>query len=188
MAIDTSILPDEAQYTALGHLHRPQKLEDGERKIYYSGSPLQYSRDEINYSKCIYLINIDSDCTEVEEIYLDNYKPIEVWRCSDIDEALARCEDIDRELWLYLEIETSQGLTQTDIRDLKSLHQDILQIRPIFPEDREKIEEMEDYRDLSVDQLFEKYYREEKGSEPSDELMELFYNILNEAGDINETD
>lgn len=45
-------------YTALGHLHRCQKVTD---RMYYSGSPLAYSFDEADDEKCV--LSIDIDCT-----------------------------------------------------------------------------------------------------------------------------
>ena len=43
-------------YVALGHLHRCQRITD---RMYYSGSPLPYSFDESEDSKCVLSINID---------------------------------------------------------------------------------------------------------------------------------
>ena len=45
-------------YVALGHLHRCQRITD---RMYYSGSPLPYSFDESEDSKCV--LSIDIDCT-----------------------------------------------------------------------------------------------------------------------------
>lgn len=45
-------------YTALGHLHRCQKVTD---RMYYSGSPLAYSFDEADDPK--YVLSVDIDCT-----------------------------------------------------------------------------------------------------------------------------
>ena len=45
-------------YVALGHLHRCQRVTD---RMYYSGSPLPYSFDESNDTKCV--LSIDIDCT-----------------------------------------------------------------------------------------------------------------------------
>ena len=42
LVVDKHDLPQKAQYTALGHLHKPQKASE-RLNVYYSGSPLQYS-------------------------------------------------------------------------------------------------------------------------------------------------
>ena len=47
---------DIFDYTALGHLHRPQDC--GDKRIRYSGSPLKYSFSEVNDSKTVTLITL----------------------------------------------------------------------------------------------------------------------------------
>ena len=47
---------DIFDYTALGHLHRPQDC--GDKRIRYSGSPLKYSFSEVNGSKTVSLITL----------------------------------------------------------------------------------------------------------------------------------
>ena len=45
-------------YTGLGHIHKPQKVSE---KIYYAGSPLPYSFDEIKYEKSFLKIEITEE-------------------------------------------------------------------------------------------------------------------------------
>ena len=47
---------DIFDYTALGHLHRPQDC--GDKRIRYSGSPLKYSFSEVNDSKTVSFITL----------------------------------------------------------------------------------------------------------------------------------
>lgn len=46
-------------YTALGHLHKPQNMKKTDFIVRYSGSPLKYSFDEANHDKGITLVEID---------------------------------------------------------------------------------------------------------------------------------
>lgn len=46
-------------YTALGHLHKPQTMKKTGYVVRYSGSLLKYSFDEVNYSKGVTIVNID---------------------------------------------------------------------------------------------------------------------------------
>lgn len=48
--INSSSLPSDADYIALGHLHKNQKVSE-KLKAYYSGSPIQYSKSERIYTK-----------------------------------------------------------------------------------------------------------------------------------------
>jgi len=50
---------EDFQYVALGHLHRPQKMEAG--RLCYSGSLMKYSFDEAKQDKGAYLVEIGQD-------------------------------------------------------------------------------------------------------------------------------
>lgn len=62
--IDADIF-DAFDYTALGHIHRPQSLREN---IRYCGSPLKYSFSEANYDKSLTII--DSDDFSVKKLQL----------------------------------------------------------------------------------------------------------------------
>lgn len=189
LAVDAEMLPD-AQYIALGHLHRPQRIRNSSKKAYYSGSPLQYSRSEMYYSKAVFLVDVKAGQeAEVEELHLHNYKAIEVWECESIEDALQQCYDKqDGERWVYVDIHTDRTLTGAEIKEMKSLRRDIVQIHPIFPgESEEKLEEMEDYRNLNIEELFTAFYRSRIGEEPPEEIMEIFYQVIQEEGEDSET-
>lgn len=51
----------EYNYTALGHLHKPQNMKKTDFVVRYSGSPLKYSFDEANHDKGITLAEIDCE-------------------------------------------------------------------------------------------------------------------------------
>lgn len=46
-------------YVALGHIHKPQKI--GEGNCYYAGSPLKYSFSECHQVKCVNLVTIEKE-------------------------------------------------------------------------------------------------------------------------------
>ena len=56
---------DGFQYVALGHLHRPQRLEGG--RLSYSGSLMKYSFDEATQQKGIYCVDLDGAGTVRQE-------------------------------------------------------------------------------------------------------------------------
>ena len=47
--INGSYLPKEAQYIALGHVHKPQVVPGTNKRARYSGSPLHYNKKEIMF-------------------------------------------------------------------------------------------------------------------------------------------
>lgn len=52
---------EEYDYTALGHLHRPQKTQNESEKIQYSGSLMRYSFDEVNQKKGVIVGELDKE-------------------------------------------------------------------------------------------------------------------------------
>jgi exonuclease SbcD len=173
-------LPEKAQYIALGHLHKPQRISDI-LPVYYSGSPLQYSKSEINQSKCAYLVELKAgEKPRVREIYFKNYKPIEVIKCNGVEEALKICEEYkNKNIWAYFEIKTESPLPSSVIREMKRLIPDIVEIRPILPEEEGVFEEIE-VEDKDIRELFQEFYQKEKKVPPSEELVELFMSIIGE--------
>jgi exonuclease SbcD len=57
-AVDATMLPAEASYVALGHLHRPQRV--GSEHVRYSGSPLPLSFSEIHYPHQVVQIDFNA--------------------------------------------------------------------------------------------------------------------------------
>lgn len=185
LTVEVDMLPEKAQYIALGHLHRPQSVRRKGIKAFYSGSPLQYSKSERSYSKCVYLVDVKvGEEAEVSEIYLKNRKPIEVWKCNSIDEAFEKCNaNQEREVWAYLEIITDRVLGQSEIKEIKKLKPDILAINPIFEEVEESKGEEERLKEKNILELFREFYIHKNKVEPADEFMKLFSKIVNEEGE-----
>ena len=132
--VDGGCLPEKAQYIALGHIHKPQIVPGTNKKARYAGSPIHYSRKEINFEKKAFIIDVkaNEECT-VEEVGFKVYKPIEVWKCESIEEAIDMCEkNKDRNCWVYLEIKTDRYLREDEIKAMKSKKMDILEISPII--------------------------------------------------------
>ncbi|WP_066507695.1 exonuclease SbcCD subunit D [Abyssisolibacter fermentans] len=188
LVVEADKLPSKAQYIALGHLHRPQRVKKSEKEAYYSGSLIQYSSSEIGYSKGLYMIDIVNGQKPVmEEIFLENIKPIEIWKCNGFEEAIKLCNDnSNRDVWVYLKIRLKQVLMQSEIKKLKEIKPDLLSIIPIFDEVEETQHEQIDFNEKNISKLFEEFYIHERGVKPGEELLNLFNSIVYEAGDINE--
>jgi len=183
LVVNADDLPAFADYIALGHLHRPQRVRNTDDKAYYSGSPLQYSRSEIGYTKSVMEVRFSNDGgnekneIEIEEIYLSNHKPIEVWDCDGYEKALEQCqENAERDVWAYLEIHTDRVLMQSEIKALKEVKPDLLSITPIIASD-ENEEEVEAYKEKNIIEAFTDFYKDTHGVDPKEDLLELFAEI-----------
>ncbi len=176
-------MPEKADYIALGHLHKPQKASEY-YNAYYSGSPLQYSKDERAYAKGANIVDVKAGKEPIiEKVYFNNYKPIEVFKCNGIDEAIRICEDNrDRDMWSFFEITTDEVIAQSDLKAMKELLKDIIEIKPII--NTIVTNEEIDLKEKSMGELFKEFYVFSKGVEPKGELMDLFLDIINEEGEI----
>lgn len=185
LAVHIKDLPLKADYIALGHLHRPQEVKSTQSKIVYAGSPLQYSKSEIGYSKCCYVLDMRAgEKPNVEKVLFKNYKPIEVWKCKNIEEAIERCrENSERDLWVYIEIKTDRYISQEDIKTMKALKKDILEIKPIIEREDGEEDEYYDVKEKKIEELFKDFYLKSRDVNPTEEVMELFLQIINEQGD-----
>lgn len=183
LLVDKRDLPEKADYIALGHLHKPQKASEY-YNAYYSGSPLQYSKDERAYAKGANIVDVKAGKEPIiEKVYFNNYKPIEVFKCNGIDDAIKICEDNrDRDMWSFFEITTDEVIAQSDLKAMKELLKDIIEIKPII--NTIVTNEEIDLKEKSMGELFKEFYVFSKGVEPKGELMDLFLDIINEEGEI----
>ena len=184
LLVQKNDLPQNSQYTALGHLHKPQKASE-RLHAYYSGSPIQYSKSERVYSKGAKIVEVHpGQDAIIEDIYFKNYKPIEVFKCKGIEEAINICEENkDRNIWSYFEIVTDEVINQKNIKTMKSLLKDIIEIKPIINQSYEY--EHVDMREKTMKELFIEYYKFRNKVEPKGELLDLFLNIVEKEGDNN---
>jgi DNA repair exonuclease len=156
-------------------------------KCMYAGSPLQYSKSEIGYTKKLLYcrrLKVGEEAT-IQTVPLKNYKPIEVWNCSSVEESNrknARIMLIEN-VGFYLEIKTDKYITQEDIKAMKSLKDDILEIKPIIIGQEDIDEEFFSVKEKSMHQLFKDFYTKQRMTEPNQEVMDLFLNILEQGED-----
>ena len=69
--VDGSCFPKEAQYIALGHIHKPQIVPGTNKKARYCGSPIHYNKKEISFKKKCFIVDVkageECEINEVEE-------------------------------------------------------------------------------------------------------------------------
>lgn len=189
-AVNASSFPDNAHYIALGHLHGLQQI-NGNCRVYYSGSPIQYSKSEANQSKGCFVAELKvGEEPVVNKVLFKNYKPIDIWRCKSIEEAIETCKSHEeRESWTYLEIETDRVIEQEEIKLMKSYKKDIIEIKPIINGSDDDQEDSFSLQDKSIDSLFKDFFKSRNGVEPTEELMNTFMEIIyGGEGEGNETE
>lgn len=186
--INGSYLPKEAQYIALGHVHKPQIVPGTNKRARYSGSPLHYNKKEININKKCFIIDVKpkEEC-KISEVEFKVYKPIEIWKCESIEDAIEKCEiNKDRECWVYLEIKCDRYIREDEIKKMKDIKKDILEISPKIIDSYDD-EIAVSIQDKSFDEIFKDFYKKERNVEADEEVVELFLKLISEEGEGNET-
>ena len=185
--VNGSCFPKKAQYIALGHVHKPQIVPGTNKKARYSGSPLHYNKKEINITKKFFIIDVkaNEECV-VNEIELKIYKPIEIWKCESISDAIDKCEENkDRNCWVYLEVKCDRYIREDEIKKMKGIKKDILEIIPKLQSDEEN-ESAVTIQEKSFEEIFREFYKKERNIEADDEVVNLLLKLVSEEGDEDE--
>ncbi|MBA9085173.1 exonuclease SbcD [Fontibacillus solani] len=181
--VDPSALDIGAQYTALGHLHRPQAVK-GKGLMRYSGSPLAYSFSEAGQTKSVMLLDIAPGKEPfTQELYLSSGRPLVRWSCRGGLEEARRWldEGRDRNAFIDLELSLNEAMSLGDIQSLRKAHEGIVHIRPIYPGRESREEAAASRAQMPVQELFRRFYQQQSGgAEPEGELVELFMSLVAE--------
>ncbi len=186
--VDGSCFPDNAQYVALGHVHKPQIVPGTKKKARYAGSPIHYNKKEISFKKKCFIVDVKSgeECN-IEELELKVYKPIEIWKCESIESAILKCEENkEKDCWVYLEITTDRYIREDEIKLMKNTKSDILEITPkIIVENLEEID-ISSFSERSFEDIFKDFYMKERQVEPQKEVVDMLLCILQEGEEDDE--
>jgi len=175
-------IPTQIQYTALGHLHRMNKIDSMPCPVYYSGSPLSYSFAEANQEKFVLLIDAQPGKeVQVREVELTKGKKLLRKRAEGIEEALQWLTE-NPDCLCELTMVTETYLTAQERKRLSSAHNGIVTIIPEVINATGVSSGSKKSIDLSksMEELFADYFRHTKGQAPNAELMALFTELLAE--------
>ena len=171
-----------ADYIALGHIHRPQKVAKTEH-IRYSGSPIPLSFDELNTQKQVVLVTFESESTtptistlpvprfQAMEVIKGDLKAIEaainksdaITLASQTDDAVSATDNAispQDPVWLCIEVETEDYLTDLQQRIqglLEGKNAEILQLKRKRKRTVNSLTEKQNVQlsELSVNDVFE---------------------------------
>jgi exonuclease SbcD len=135
-AFPTNAFPP-ADYIALGHIHRPQKV-GGLEHIRYSGSPISLAFDEARQQKEVLLVDLDeSGLRAVTPLVVPCFQPLQTLRGSlaELERAIAeaaKAGSAERPVWLEVVVGADAYLSDLHVRIAKlceGLPVDVLRIR-----------------------------------------------------------
>ncbi|WP_400162548.1 exonuclease SbcCD subunit D [Brevibacillus sp. TJ4] len=186
MTVSTQAFPEKADYVALGHLHRLQKLCD-KPLIRYSGSPLCFSFSEAGQSKAVVLVDIvPGEEVREEIVYLTSGRPLARWKATEgiaqVENWLA--EGRDAGAWIDLELHVSDVIDPAEFQRLRKLSDDFLKIQRVVVREQstEETEERVELSELAPDQLFRRFYERKRGAQPDEQLVAMFQRLLVDSG------
>ena len=177
--IYTDCIPQQIQYTALGHLHKYQNVGGHSSPVVYSSSPLSYSFSEAGQQKKVVLIEAQpNDEVKYTAIPLVSGRPLHRKRFDAIDLAVE---------WLlanpYCLVElTLVSVTFFTTHDLKRIHEShsgIIFIIPIIQnETNQELQTPKVNLDQNIQGLFADYFQSKYKQQPNEEILDLFNEII----------
>jgi exonuclease SbcD len=183
--VSANTFPDCFDYTALGHLHIPQKVMDLET-IRYSGSPLPMGFGESNYKRSVCQVDIIKDTTTVKLIEVPEFQLIESIKgdWNHITHRLTELSETNINVWL--EISYTGDDIISDLQDrltayISDTQLDLLRIKnnQITQRVLEQTNITETLNDLDEIEVFERCLRTNKVPEEQQrDLLNAYNEIL----------
>lgn len=178
----TDCIPDQIQYSALGHLHRFQNVGGAKGPVVYSSSPLCYSFSEAGQQKMVVIV-------EAEPNHPVAYRPVEICNGKELkrvtfhnlEDALEWLEKNLDDL-VELTIKTPVSLSQSERKQIEKAHQGIIYLKLEVQKKKltqdEQIE-IEAKRHKSVQENFISYYKSKYNDQiPSADLLDVFKEVV----------
>ncbi|MEQ9861580.1 exonuclease subunit SbcD [Pectobacterium cacticida] len=186
-----------ADYIALGHIHRPQRVTQSEH-IRYSGSPIPLSFDELNSEKSVCLVSFTADDLsktppriQIDTLPIPVTQPMLLMKGSlrDIEQRLTAFKTYqgDKPVWLDIELNTQDYLSDMQKRIqamTEGLPVEVLRLRRAREQRMQAIirQDKETLNELSVYDVFERRLAMEADLENGcqQRMRTLFNQVINE--------
>lgn len=168
-----------AQYVALGHLHRAQQIGNAR----YSGSIMQQDFGESGQMKQVLIIDLEpGGQPQVTEVPLITGRYLARWHVGSLDEARAMIESgHDAQGWIELTIESPTPPTERELTEIMRMRERIVYARWQGEVKREEAKSI-DWTSRPRQELFESFYTKTRGREPSRETTALFLEMISDEG------
>lgn len=156
-AFPSSAFPP-ADYIALGHIHRPQKV-GGLEHIRYCGSPIPLSFDELNNDKIILIAEFNAGLlTQVEAEHIPRFQPMHLIK-GDLKaieaeiKALASQYDASLPAWLDIEVSTQDYLNDLQQRIQIMVEELPLEVLLLRRERKQQLQSLETESKVTLQEL-----------------------------------
>lgn len=180
--VDASVF-DDFDYVALGHIHRPQKI--GTERIRYCGTPLKYSFSEVNDTKSVSIIEINSkDDFNLRTIPLVPKRDMRKIR-GTYEELITKTSYENTNTDDYIHVTLTDEFNVADaIQKLRVIYKNIMKLEYDNIRTRES-------RKINLDnmvienknplEIFSEFYKLQNNQEMNDEQKEIIKKIMEEV-------
>jgi len=177
-----------ADYIALGHIHRAQRIADSDH-IRYSGSPIALSFDELGREKSVFLLEFSTRLESVTPLVIPSFQPMQMLKgaMAEIEQQLTAFHTYEGDLpvWLDIEITTQEYLSdlQRRIEQLtEALPVEVLLVRRSRDQRQRSLARLENetLSELKVEEVFARRLALEEQLEDGQraQLTQLFCSTL----------
>ena len=184
--ISSKRFPEIFDYIALGHIHRPQKIDEN---IRYSGSPVAMSFSERNQTKSIVILEKKENSFDIKTLEIPKFRNLKLFKGTfqEVQEKISSYKD-DGELPIWAEIEIIEQKSDPELKrkainyidDLKML---VLNYKIIFEENNINIDETyfqaTSLKDINNKEIFAKLLNE-RNAKNQEELMQTYNELIND--------
>jgi len=191
--ISASSFPDEFDYIALGHLHRPQKV-GGLDHICYSGSPIPLSFSEARNPKSVIIADFDSNGTkDIKTLPVPCFQELKLIKGTlekiefEINEVEIKVDQSP--IWLEIQLDTEKwtpGIHESIKEMVQEKPFEILAIKRLQNLDPKRLTQTEKYEtleELTPEAVFKKRLSMETMDDENEihELTQAFNDIYNQS-------
>lgn len=178
----SDIIPEQIQYTALGHLHGFKNIGTEEKPVVYASSPLCYSFSEAGQTKYVSIIEATpNQPVSYEKIALQKGKTLVRKTFQSVENAVEWLNENQNTL-VELTLESETYLKAEERKLLYQSHEGIVYLIPKV-KNQEIDENISSEINLSQDiqTLFQEYFKSKNnGQEANEDLIHLFNEIVSE--------
>lgn len=184
--VDASVFED-FDYVALGHIHRPQKI--GTERIRYCGTPLKYSFSEVNDTKSVSIIEINSkEDFNLRTIPLIPKRDMRKIR-GTYEELTTKTsyENTNTDDYIYVTL-TDEFNVADAIQKLRVIYKNIMKLE--YDNMRTRESRKINLDDMVIEnknplEIFSEFYKLQNNKEMNDEQKEIIKRIMEEVWEEN---
>jgi len=172
-------LPATAHYIALGHIHRPQKVE-APSPAYYAGSPMQLDFGEAGEEKSFRVIEVKPGPRPAKISYVPYVGAKQLVHVSGtLAEIELRANDLKDAGWLRVVVNLDKADPDVN-RRIRNLLPNAVSVDCVTPRES-AVDKVAAFDSTAPSEVFRQFFREAHGKDATDELIEIFETLREEV-------